>query len=103
MNGVLGMAELLSHTPLTEKQRRYVDQIRGSGDDLLHIINDILDFSKIEAGKITLERKPFSLAVVVNEIVESYRDRAQAKGLRLSCRTEEGIQPNVVGDVYRFR
>ncbi|OYT20411.1 MAG: hypothetical protein CCU26_06740 [Nitrospira sp. UW-LDO-01] len=103
MNGVLGMAELLSHTPLTEKQRRYVDQIRGSGDDLLHIINDILDFSKIEAGKITLERKPFSLAVVVNEIVESCRDRAQAKGLRLSCRTEEGIQPNVVGDVYRFR
>ncbi len=78
MNGVLGMAELLSHTPLTEKQRRYVDQIRGSGDDLLHIINDILDFSKIEAGKITLERKPFSLAVVVNEIVESCRDRAQA-------------------------
>ena len=103
MNGVLGMAELLSHTPLTEKQRRYVDQIRGSGDDLLHIINDILDFSKIEAGKITLERKPFNLAVVVNEIVESFRARAQGKGLTLSCRTEEGIQANVVGDVYRFR
>lgn len=103
MNGVLGMAELLSHTPLTEKQRRYVDQIRGSGDDLLHIINDILDFSKIEAGKITLECKAFNLAVVVNEIVESFRARAQGKGLTLSCRTEEGIQANVVGDVYRFR
>ncbi|HRI39963.1 MAG TPA: ATP-binding protein, partial [Nitrospira sp.] len=103
MNGVLGMAELLSHTPLTEKQRRYVDQIRGSGGDLLHIINDILDFSKIEAGKITLERKPFNLAVVVSEIVESFRDRAQAKRLTLSCRTEEGIRTNVVGDVYRFR
>lgn len=103
MNGVLGMAELLSHTPLTEKQRRYVDQIRGSGGDLLHIINDILDFSKIEAGKITLERKPFNLAVVVSEIVESFRDRAQAKRVTLSCRTEEGIQTNVVGYVYRFR
>jgi signal transduction histidine kinase len=35
MNGVLGMAELLSVTSLTEKQRRYVDQIRGSGNHLL--------------------------------------------------------------------
>lgn len=103
MNGVLGMAELLTHTPLTEKQRRYVDRIRGSGNDLLHIINDILDFSKIEAGKIVLEHNPFDLAVVIREVVESFLDRAQAKGLMLSCTTEEGIQPNVVGDAYRVR
>ncbi len=103
MNGVLGMAELLAHTPLTEKQRRYVDQIRGSGGDLLHIINDILDFSKVEAGKIVLERNPFDLAVVIREIVESFLERAHAKGLTLSYRAEEGLQTHVVGDVYRFR
>lgn len=103
MNGVLGMAELLSLTTLTDKQRRHVDQILESGTQLLHIINDILDFSKIEAGKITLEHKPFNLAVVVREIVESFRDRARAKGLTLFCRIEEGIQTNVVGDAYRLR
>ena len=103
MNGVLGMAELLSHTPLTEKQRRYVDQIRSSGGDLLHIINDILDFSKIEAGKIVLERNPFDLAAVMREMVESFLERAVAKGLTLSYRAEEGLQTHVVGDVYRFR
>jgi signal transduction histidine kinase len=103
MNGVLGMAELLLLTNLTDKQRRYAEQIRGSGTQLLHIINDILDFSKIEAGKIVLEHKPFNLAVVVGEMVESFRDRARAKGLTLSCRIEEGIQANVVGDAYRLR
>lgn len=103
MNGVLGMAELLSHTQLTEKQRRYLDQIRGSGGHLLHIINDILDFSKIEAGKLVLERNPFDLAVVIREIVESFLDRVQAKGLTLSYRTDELIQTHVVGDAYRFR
>lgn len=103
MNGVLGMAELLSHTPLTEKQRRYVDQIRSSGSDLLYIINDILDFSKIEAGKIVLERNPFDLAAVMREMVESFLERAVAKGLTLSYRAEEGLQTHVVGDVYRFR
>lgn len=103
MNGVLGMAELLSHTSLTEKQRRYVDQIRSSGGDLLYIINDILDFSKIEAGKIVLERNPFDLAAVMREMVESFLERAVAKGLTLSYRAEEGLQTHVVGDVYRFR
>jgi signal transduction histidine kinase len=103
MNGVLGMAELLAHTPLTEKQRRYVDQIRGSGGDLLHIINDILDFSKIEAGKIVLERNPFDVDGVIREIVKSFLERAHAKGLRLSYRAEEGIQAHVVGDAYRLR
>ena len=103
MNGVLGMAELLSHTQLTEKQRRYLDQIRGSGGHLLHIINDILDFSKIEAGKLVLERNPFDLAVVIREIVESFLDRVQAKGLTLSYRIDELIQTHVVGDAYRFR
>ena len=103
MNGVLGMAELLSHTLLTEKERRYVDQIRSSGGDLLHIINDILDFSKIEAGKIVLERNPFDLAAVMREMVESFLERAVAKGLILSHRAEEGIRTHVVGDVYRFR
>ena len=97
------MAELLSHTPLTEKQRRYVDQIRSSGGDLLYIINDILDFSKIEAGKIVLERNPFDLAAVMREMVESFLERAVAKGLTLSYRAEEGLQTHVVGDVYRFR
>ena len=103
MNGVLGMAELLSLTQLTEKQRRYVEQIRDSGNHLLHIINDILDFSKIEAGKIVLEQDPFNLAAVIKETVDSFIDRAQSKGLALSYTIEEGLQTNVVGDAYRVR
>lgn len=103
MNGVLGMAELLALTPLTDKQRRYVEQIRGSGGQLLHIINDILDFSKIEAGKLVLEHRPFDLAVVMKEIMESFVERACEKGLALSCSLEEGLQANVVGDASRVR
>ena len=103
MNGVLGMAELLALTTLTDKQRRYVEQIRGSGSQLIHIINDILDFSKIEAGKVLLEQNSFDLAVVVRETVESFLERARGKGLTLSSMLEEGLQTKVVGDDYRFR
>ncbi|MDH4082147.1 MAG: ATP-binding protein [Nitrospira sp.] len=103
MNGVLGMAELLLLTNLTDKQRRYAEQIRGSGTQLLHIINDILDFSKIEAGKIVLEHNPFDLSAVMAETVESFAESARTKGLNLSCTIEEGLQPKVVGDAHRLR
>ncbi|MDH5740351.1 MAG: ATP-binding protein, partial [Nitrospira sp.] len=103
MNGVLGMAELLLLTNLSDKQRRYAEQIRGSGTQLLHIINDILDFSKIEAGKIELEHNPFDLSAVVAETVKSFFESARAKRLNLSCTIEEGLQPKVMGDAHRLR
>ncbi len=103
MNGVLGMAELLLLTNLTEKQRRYAEQIRGSGTQLLHVINDVLDFSKIEAGKIVLEHSPFDLSVVIGETVAFFAEGARTKGLHLSCTLEEGLQTKVVGDAHRLR
>lgn len=103
MNGVLGMAELLLLTSLTDKQRRYVEQIRGSGTQLLHVINDILDFSKIEAGKIILEHNPFDLSAVISETVGFFEERARAKGLTLSCTVEHDLQTQVVGDAHRLR
>ena len=60
MNGVIGMAELLLDTELSDEQRGYASMVRSSGDALLQIINDILDLSKIEAGKLELEHAEFS-------------------------------------------
>ena len=54
-NAVIGMAYLALKTPLTEKQRDYVNKIHNAGTSVLGVINDILDFSKIEAGKLDIE------------------------------------------------
>ena len=61
LNGVLGMAELLQRTELSERQIKYVEQVRQSGRDLLAILNDILDFSKIEADRLQLEQTTFDV------------------------------------------
>ncbi|HCT08007.1 MAG TPA: hypothetical protein DIW86_21825, partial [Pseudomonas sp.] len=42
-NGVLGMTELLLGTPLSVKQRDYVQTIHSAGNELLTLINEILD------------------------------------------------------------
>jgi len=104
MNGVLGMAELLRHSPtLDERQRRYAVTIHQSGSALLQIINDILDFSKIEAGKLTIETADFCVRDIVEDAAEILAERAHSKGLELICDIPAQMETRVSGDPLRLR
>ena len=103
MNGVIGMAELLLDTELSEQQRGYASMVRSSGDALLQIINDILDLSKIEAGKLELEHAAFSLSEVVDTAVDMLAENARGKGLELRAFIERRAPVTVVGDRFRLQ
>ncbi len=103
MNGVLGMAELLLDTPLSERQRRYLETLYRSGENLLDIINDVLDFSKIEAGRLELAPVDFPLRAALREVIESFSERASRKGLSLECPVGEDIPDALHGDAVRLR
>lgn len=55
MNGVLGAAQLLQMSELSERQKEFVGVIRDSGEGLMVLLNDILDITKIESGKMELD------------------------------------------------
>ena len=103
MNGVLGMAELLLATPLTDKQRHLADSVHRSGTALLSIINSILDFSKVEAGKLELEHLEFALRETIEEAVDLFADPAERKGVNLTCFLPEEIPDQAIGDPARLR
>ena len=103
MNGVLGMTEVLLDTPLSELQRRYLESLHHSGENLLDIINDILDLSKIEAGRLEVSASDFALRRTVADIVASFRERALRKGIDLEACIGEGVPEVLRGDVVRLR
>ena len=103
MNGVVGMAELLCDTALTEEQRLFAETIRSSGEALLVIINDILDYSKIEAERLTLHPEPFDLERTIHEVMMLLQPRAREKGLDLMIDFDMFLPTRYIGDPGRLR
>lgn len=103
MNAVIGMTDLLWRSPLTKKQKEFVEIIRTSGETLLLLINDILDFSKMESGKMELEKAPLSIRRTIEAVYDVTAPRARAKGLELTYFLEPGAPETIVGDEIRLR
>lgn len=102
MNGIVGMAELLSRTVLDERQEEYVSTIRKSGDSLLSIINGVLDFSKIEADRMEMENIAFRLRDFTERLEATFSLQATAKGLYLETGTAPNVPEILLGDPLRL-
>ena len=103
LNGVMGMAQLLARTPLTEKQAHYLSVLRNSGSALLDIVEDVLDVSRIEAGMMTLEAAPFSLTDMLDTALSAVKGAAETKQLELQVQLDSGMPDYVLGDEQRMR
>ncbi len=103
MNGVVGMANLLAGTPLSDEQRDYVDTIRTSAEALLAVVNDVLEFSKIESGSVHLEQLSFDLRTCVEDSVDLFAQLAATRDVRLTAHFLPGSPEIVHGDPSRLR
>ena len=103
MNGVLGMAELLVETELTDRQKKFAQAIRSSGEHLLKIINDILDFSRIESGRIELETLNFDMRQALEQTVDLFAEQTARKNIELVLDLPPSLPVAVRGDTSRLR
>ncbi|MCI4626509.1 MAG: response regulator [Candidatus Magnetoovum sp. WYHC-5] len=103
LNAILGMASVLSETPLTAEQSQYVHIFSAAGENLLGIINDILDLSKVEAGHLELEVVEFDLREIVEKACEVLSLRAHEKGLELIYNIMPDVPLYLKGDHLRLR
>lgn len=100
---VIGMADVLLNTELTEQQEEFAETICNSGKALLEIINDILDFSKIEAGKLEVEEEPFHLNSCIEEALSLLTPKAKEKQLELIFHDNPELPQVIVSDISRLR
>ncbi len=103
MNGVIGMAEILLGSNLTQEQQKCAFTIRTSAEGLMTILNDILDFSKIEAGKLALEEEDVDILEIVEDVATIVGLAAHEKRLDLLIDAEYTVSSSYRGDSTRIR
>ncbi len=102
MNGVLGFAERLNESPLSEDQRRYVSLISRSGEIMLALLNDILDTSRMREGQLRLSNKPYNLAATLAGVCQHFEVLTAQRGLHLRCTFASPLPKLVLGDKHRL-
>jgi signal transduction histidine kinase/CheY-like chemotaxis protein len=103
LNGILGMLQLLQHSPLSLEQNEWVSTALQSGASLVTILGDVLDISKIEAGVFELQESEFRVTELLESLSGAFGEFAAQKRLRFECRVEPGVPPRLVADAGRIR
>lgn len=92
LNSIIGFSEVLQGIEsLTEKQRRYAQNIQKSGRLLLDMINDILDLAKVEAGQMELRLSEFQLDRIVHAQCDMVRSLTDEKNIDLVVNMEPDL------------
>jgi len=102
MNALVNLSKLALKTETKGRTRDYLLKIYSSSRTLLSILNEILDFSKLEAGKMEIERTPFRLQDVLQNVYELTGGYADEKPVKLIIQSRPGIPETLVGDPLRI-
>lgn len=102
INGIAGMAALLSQNPTKDEQKTYLNAIKSAADNLKVIINDILDLASIESGKLKFEKIGFNLNDLLYSLIETFGVQASEKGIKLSYSLAREANKVFIGDPVRL-
>ncbi len=102
MNVIIGLSRLALELDPTPKLHGYLTKLQGAARGLLTILNDILDFSKVEAGRLELDSTVFRLPDVLQQVTDLFGERAEEKGLALTCEVAPDVPAWLIGDPQRL-
>lgn len=103
LNGIFGLVDVLKDSKLTKEQEEHIDTIKNVSYDLLKVINDVLDLSKLDMGKVSLEKKPFIIGEVINDIVKLHNPKSALKGGEIKVIFGKTLPDVLIGDTTRIK
>lgn len=103
LNAVLGMAQLLARSGLSEEQLEQCEEIQFAGRSLLTLLNDILDLSKIESGRVALSKMTGNLRTKLSGLVAFHQKDAAAKGLSIKLFVDPDFPERLDFDPLRVK
>lgn len=101
LHAVLGLAELLDQTELTDEQQSFVAGIAAEATRLRETVDDLLDHARVEADGLVLEPDECGLRDLVDAVVRRNAAAEHAQGLDITCQIDDSVPERAVLDEHR--
>jgi signal transduction histidine kinase/CheY-like chemotaxis protein len=83
LNSILGFAQLLQMSELSEEDNDGVERILGAGRHLLALINELIDIARIESGDLSLSLEPVLVRPLIEETGQLMAPLAAERSIRI--------------------
>ncbi|WP_289663522.1 hybrid sensor histidine kinase/response regulator [Flavobacterium panacagri] len=103
LSTIVGYSELLGNSDVNTKQSYFIKNIKNSSEYITQLVQDLLDFSQIEAGKISIEKVPFLLPEIIEDVAQNIHTVYKQKDIDLIINVDEKFQKRIVGDPFRLK
>jgi signal transduction histidine kinase/CheY-like chemotaxis protein len=105
LNAILGFAQILElgkKSPLPDKQKNQVREIRKGGEHLIKLIDQILDLAKVESENLRLSIEVVDARELVNDCLSIAESLAATRGISIEDRTGDAV-PTIWVDHLRSK
>jgi signal transduction histidine kinase/ActR/RegA family two-component response regulator len=100
LNSILGFAQLLQMSDLSDEDHDNAEQILGAGQHLLILINELIDIARIESGDLSLSLEPVSVLPLIKEASQLMAPLAAERSIRI---VHHCARPNLTAHADRQR
>ena len=102
LTGIVSCAQLMRAENEEPRVQRRSDTILALSRGLMAQINDLLDSAKYGANALQIERAPFRIADLAEQLRRTLAATALAKGVGLQVSMDAGIPSHLLGDAFHL-
>lgn len=102
LNHIMGTIDILLSSSIGTDQKEFLEKARSSSTDLLAIIKNIISFSEMDKDELEIEVTDFWLEDLYQNLINSFSEPANRKGLMLKVGGIETVPLGLVGDPQRL-
>lgn len=102
LNAIIGIGNIVSQTPLNEKQQEYINKISQASLNLKKMINKILDYTFLEKNALEVKQISFNFKKMIENLAKEIKEKANQKSLYFDVDYSTQIPNLLIGDPQRI-
>ncbi len=99
--GYLETWELNQEKLSPEQSRQYIATAKKSAQRISSLVEQLFELAHLDSGNVQVNREPFSIAELVQDVLQKFRIVAEEKNIHLSV-TPQDTRISVVGDIEKL-